>query len=186
MAAMAKMILLAAALMVSWSCCQAKDALDSAQCGGDIPKALNGKKIQNDRVVDIEKQHKDIGLKVEGSEDLSDSLTYMALTICGNSYHVLESDDTVRDVLAVDHSRSRPAFLGRCELNAHPTSYTVFGILSAPTSAGVATHVAADDSTLVPAVSAWQIDEKQEKFVKMDTEQLKCPRNGISTVDGGP
>lgn len=185
MARITKTIVLAAALMVSWSC-QAKDALDSVQCGGDIPKALIGKKIQNDRVADMEKEHKDIGLKVEGSEDISDSLTYMALTICGHSYHVLESDDIVRDVLAVDHSRSRPAFLGSCELDGHRTSDTVFGILSVSASADVATHVSADDNTLVPVVSAWRVDQKEEKFIKMDTEQLKCPRNGISTVDGGP
>jgi len=35
------------------------------------------------------------------------------------------------------------------------------------------------------AVAAWKIDEKQNKFVELKTEGLRCSRDGIITVDGG-
>jgi len=38
---------------------------------------------------------------------------------------------------------------------------------------------------MLSAVSAWKIDEKQVKFVKLQTEGLRCSRDGISTADGG-
>jgi hypothetical protein len=62
----------------------------------------------------------------------------------------------------------------------------VFGILAVSAPADSARHFAPNDNTLVPAVSAWRIDERQGKFVKMETERLKCPRNAVFSVDGGP
>jgi hypothetical protein len=38
---------------------------------------------------------------------------------------------------------------------------------------------------ILPAVIAWKIDEKQVKFVKLETEGLRCSRDGIITADGG-
>jgi hypothetical protein len=38
---------------------------------------------------------------------------------------------------------------------------------------------------MLPALSAWKIDEKQKKFVELQTEGLRCSRDGIITVDGG-
>jgi len=38
---------------------------------------------------------------------------------------------------------------------------------------------------ILPAVSAWKIDEKQMKFVELKTEGLRCSRDGIVTADGG-
>ena len=38
---------------------------------------------------------------------------------------------------------------------------------------------------ILPAVIAWKIDDKQMKFVKLQTEGLRCSRDGIITVDGG-
>jgi hypothetical protein len=183
---MPKLIVLIAALIVSTSCCQAKDAFESVRCGGDIPKALIGKVVRNERVVVTEKRHQELGLKDEGSEEISDSLSYAGWTICGNSYHLLENRETIRDVLLVDHSRSHPAFLGSCEKDGRPMPDPVFGILDASVPADTTRHFAPDDTTLAPAVSAWRIDEAQGKFVKIDTEKLKCPRNAIFSVDGGP
>jgi len=34
-------------------------------------------------------------------------------------------------------------------------------------------------------VIAWKIDDKQMKFVKLETEGLRCSRDGIITADGG-
>jgi hypothetical protein len=38
---------------------------------------------------------------------------------------------------------------------------------------------------ILPAASAWKIDDKQKKFVKLQTEGLRCARDGIITADGG-
>ena len=38
---------------------------------------------------------------------------------------------------------------------------------------------------ILPAVIAWKIDDKQMKFVKLQTEGLRCSRDGIITADGG-
>jgi hypothetical protein len=35
------------------------------------------------------------------------------------------------------------------------------------------------------AKSAWKIDRKTAKFVKVATEGMQCPRSGIITEDGG-
>jgi hypothetical protein len=37
----------------------------------------------------------------------------------------------------------------------------------------------------LPAKSAWKIDSKKAKFVKLATEGMLCPRSGIITADGG-
>ena len=37
----------------------------------------------------------------------------------------------------------------------------------------------------LPATSAWTIDQKHAKFVKISTDGLLCPRSGIYSVDGG-
>jgi hypothetical protein len=42
-----------------------------------------------------------------------------------------------------------------------------------------------DNSENLPAVVAWKIDEKQVKFVELQTEGLRCSRDGIITSDGG-
>jgi hypothetical protein len=38
---------------------------------------------------------------------------------------------------------------------------------------------------MLDAKAAWKIDEKSAKFVKMTTDDLRCPRDGIFSVDGG-
>jgi len=42
-----------------------------------------------------------------------------------------------------------------------------------------------DSAQILPAVIAWKIDDKQLKFVKLETEGLRCGRDGIITADGG-
>jgi hypothetical protein len=38
---------------------------------------------------------------------------------------------------------------------------------------------------MLPAVFAWKIDDEQTKFVELQTEGLRCSRDGIITADGG-
>lgn len=163
----------------------ARDAFDDVKCGGLVANALVGKHLGNGPVAATEKKHADLGLKHEGSDEISDSLTYEAWTLCGGSYHLLVRGDVIRGVVRADHSRSAPAFLGTCEANGSPTSYQVFAILKTPDTASSG-HASPDDKTLMPAETAWRIDESSAKFIQTSPSGLMCPRQGTSTVDGGP
>ena len=95
--------------------------------------------------------------------------------IFGEEYVLLEDKDAVRDVLKFPkHSKDSPAFIGSCQLNGHDVPGTAIGVLK--NENGVA---------ILPAVSAWKIDDKQMKFVELKTEGLRCLRDGIITADGG-
>ena len=168
----------------------AHDAFDAVKCDGDVAKALVGSKIANARVAEIEKAHAAIGLKNEGGDEITDSVTMQAWTICGSSYHLLERDGVIRDVLHAEHSAGSPAYLGPCEAGGSTTPYLVFAILDAAASADAKdakpAHASPSDKTALKASSAWRIDESPARFVPIDTKGLTCPRSGISTADGGP
>ena len=90
-------------------------------------------------------------------------------------YALLEDKDVVRDVLKFpEHSKDSPQFIGSCQLNGHDVPGSAIGVLK--NENGV---------EMLPAVSAWKIDEKQAKFVELQTEGLRCSRDGISTGDDG-
>ena len=38
---------------------------------------------------------------------------------------------------------------------------------------------------ILPAAIAWKIDDKQMKFVTLQTEGVRCSRDGIIAADGG-
>jgi hypothetical protein len=81
----------------------------------------------------------------------------------------------VRDVLKFPkHSKNSPAFIGSCQLNGHDVPGTAIGVLK--NENGV---------EILPAVSAWEIDNKQMKFIELNTPELRCSRDGIITADGG-
>jgi hypothetical protein len=42
-----------------------------------------------------------------------------------------------------------------------------------------------NDGEILPAAIAWKIDDKQTKFLELQTEGLRCSRDGIITADGG-
>jgi hypothetical protein len=153
----------------------AGDGFDSVRCGSDIRKALIGRKMSNEKIVVLEERHKDLGLKDIGASEISDSLFAISWRICGDEYVLLEDKDVVRDVLKFPkHSKESPAFIGSCQLNGHDVPGTAIGVLK--NENGVA---------ILPAVSAWKIDDKQMKFVELKTEGLRCSRDGIITADGG-
>ena len=114
------------------------------------------------------------GLHV-GASEISDRLNVISWRICGEEYVLLEDKDVVRDVLKFPkHSKESPQFVGSCQLNGHDVPGTAIGVLK--NENGVA---------ILPAVSAWKIDDKQMKFVELKTEGLRCSRDGIITADGG-
>jgi hypothetical protein len=154
----------------------AADGFDSAHCGSDVGKALLGKKMSNEKIVVLEERHKELGLKDLGSSEISDRLSVISWLICGEEYALLQDNkDIVRDVLKFPkHSKDSPQFIGSCQLNGRDVPGSAIGVLKEEN--GV---------EMLSAVIAWKIDEKQMKFVKLETEGLRCSRNGISTADGG-
>lgn len=154
------------------------DGFSGIRCGGDdIAKALIGKKMSNETIVDLEKRHADLGLKDLGASEISDRLSCISWLICGSEYMLLEDKSSVRDVIRVPaHSKKSPLFIGMCEMNGKESKAIVVAILDNETES---------DAPTLPAKTAWKIDEKNAKFVSLSTEGLRCPRSGISTSDGG-
>ena len=149
------------------------DGFDSVRCGSDVRKALIGRKMPNEKIVVLEERHKDLGLKDLGGSEISDQLSIISWRICGEEYVLLEDKDVVRDVLKFPkHSKESPAFIGSCQLNGQDLPGTAIGVLKN------------EDGKILPAVSAWKIDEKQMKFVELKPEGLRCSRDGIITADG--
>ena len=166
--------MLALLLFCSRSVCDA-DGFDSVRCGSDIRKALIGRKMPNEKIVVLEEKHKDLGLKDLGASEISDQLSVISWRICGEEYALLEDKDTVRDVLKFPkHSKESPEFIGSCQLNGQDLPGTVSGVLKND-----------DGAKILPAASAWKIDEKPMKFVELTPEGLRCSRDGIITADGG-
>jgi hypothetical protein len=166
---------------------QARDAFDGIKCGDDIPRALTGKIIPNDRVVAIEARHTAIGLKDEGADEVSDDLQVVEWTLCGASYNFLITNDgRIRDVLAFPaHSRPTPEFSGTCQRDGKDVPGTIVAVLDNRKGFDPdPTHHSSAGPPL-PAVAAWRIDEKKQKFIAEPAAGLLCPRWGISTVDGG-
>jgi hypothetical protein len=170
----ATIFMLVLPLFCASSICAA-DGFDSVRCGSDVRQALLGRTMSNEKIAALEERHKDLGLKDLGGTEISDRLFLISWRICGEEYVLLEDQDVVRDTLKFPkHSKESPQFIGSCQLNGHDVSGTAIGVLK--NEAGV---------EILPAVMAWKIDEKQKKFVKLQTEGLRCSRDGIITADGG-
>jgi len=167
-------LILVRALFCTSSICHA-DGFNSVRCGSDIREALLGRTMSNEKVSVLEERHKDLGLKDLGGTEISDRLFLIFWRICGEEYVLLEDKDVVRDVLKFPrHSKDSPQFIGSCQLNGHDLPGTAIGVLKNE-----------DGAQILPAMNAWKIDDKQVKFVKLQTEGLRCSREGIITADGG-
>jgi hypothetical protein len=152
------------------------DQFQKVQCGSDIPKTLIGQRSSNERIVVLENRNRKLGLKHLGADEISNQLSSINWLICGAEFVVLEDrQGRVRDVLSFpSHSRASPAFSGICQVNGRDLPDVIVGVLNGE---------AATD--FLPVLSAWKIDQKNVRFVKVSSEGLSCPRSGIYTVDGG-
>ena len=131
--------------------------------------------MSNEKIAVIEERHKELGLKDLGGTEISDGLFLISWRICGEEYALLEEKDVVQDALRFPkHSKDTPQFIGSCQLNGHDLPGTAIGVLKNE-----------DGVAILPAVVAWRIDDKQVKFVELQTEGLRCSRDGIITADGG-
>jgi hypothetical protein len=153
------------------------DAFSGIRCGSDIPKALTGKRMSNERIADLEERHADLGLKDLGADEISDRLSCISWLICGSEFMLLEDESFVRDVLKVPpHSKTSPLFIGTCEMNGKESKDIVVAILD---------NEKETDANALTAKVAWRIDQKKMKFVSVPVEGLRCPRSGVNTSDGG-
>ena len=160
---------------VCGSSISAADGFDSFPCGSDVRKTLLGRKMSNEPVAVLEERHKDLGLKDLGASEISDRLSAISWRICDEEYMLLVGKELVRDVLKFPkHSKDSPQFIGSCESNDQNVPGTAIGVLN--NDNGV---------EMLSALAAWKIDEKQNKFVELQTEGLRCSRDGIITADGG-
>jgi hypothetical protein len=154
----------------------AADLFSKVQCGADIPKALIGGVMGNERVALTEARHKDLGLKDLGGSDLSGGLFFGSWLICGNEYQIItDKRSVVRDVLQFpEHSKDSPEFDGSCKVNGKKLPGEIVAVLN--------NQAGAEN---LSAKFAWKIDTLKAKFVKLDTDGMQCPRDGIITADGG-
>lgn len=154
----------------------ALDGFEKVQCGSDIAKALIGQRTSDEPVAAIEGRHAALGLKNLGGSELSDRLFSASWLICGNEFAlILDDHSVVRDALQFPpHSKSSPGFIGACQVNDEKVSGTIIAVLRDEAGA-----------EMLAAQAAWKIDEKSAKFIKMDTNGIRCPRDGIFSVDGG-
>ena len=167
-------LMLVVLLFCGRSVCDA-DGFDLVRCGSDVRKALIGRKMSNEKIAVLEERHKDRGLKDLGASEISDQVSVISWRICGEEYVLLEDKEIVRDVLKFPkHSKDSPEFIGSCQLNGRDLPGTAIGVLKNE-----------DGVKILPAVSAWKIDEKQMKFTELKTAELRCSRDGIITADGG-
>jgi hypothetical protein len=152
------------------------DEFQKVRCGADIPKALIGQRSSNGRTVDTEKKYAALGLKHMGADEISDRLNSISWMICGAEYMVLvERRGSITDaVLFPSHSKASPAFSGLCQSKGKDLPDIYAGTLDGTSKADY-----------LPVVTAWKIDQRRAKFVKVSGEGLLCPRSGIYTVDGG-
>jgi hypothetical protein len=154
----------------------ASDGFDKVRCGSDIAKALIGQRGSNEPVMTIESRHKNLDLKHLGASDY-DSFSSISWMICGKEFMVLEdSTNAFRDVLQIPpHSKSNPEFQGRCKLRGKLMPDSVVAILRDQ-----------GGHNDLPADAAWRIDKKVIKFIKVSTDGMLCPRDGISEPSPKP
>ena len=185
---MLKAFMFLVSLLMLGKSAQAQDAFSLIRCGSLNPNTMVGKVIPQGRMVDIETKYRELGLKDTGAVEISNRLTLKGWTICGNEYALLvDRREIARDVLLLpDHSRRRPEFIGSCEVSGRKTPDLILAILDNTSPLEEKRHYALDDSTLLAAITAWKIDEGRSRFVKSSVSNLRCPRLGISTIDGGP
>ena len=154
------------------------DEFDGIKCGSDIAKALIGRRIANEKVVQTEKRHADLGLKDLGGDETSDRLFSSWWLICGSEYLLLQDRSIIRDVIKIPpHSKTSPEFYGSmCEINGKKSNDIVVAILD---------NEKETDARALPAKVAWKIDEKKMKFVSIPVEGLRCGPDGVLSEDSG-
>ena len=164
-------------LMVCGAQALAKDGFEKVSCNADIPKALIGQRVTNERIVTIEARHKDLHLKDLGATESSGSVTTISWSICGKVFVLLEQNrdpSTVYDAVEVQTPSEDDLLLdGSCKLNGKEMNDTVVAVLNWPPGSNPL-KLRVPENKMVPATAAWRIDEGIRKFVKVSPDGLLC------------
>jgi len=154
--------------------CRADDGFGSVTCGGDVAKALVGKKLSNEADSVVENRHKNLALKDLGGDEISDDVFLSTWTICGSDYMLTLKRGVVSDVLKLPaHAGAEKAFDGDCTKGKTPVPGIVVGIL-----------VDRPGADALPAKTAWKLDDKTGKFTSIPADGLTCARHDILFPDG--
>ena len=159
----------------------AADEFDTIKCGTDIAKAMVGKTPSNERVVVIEARYSNLGLKDIGGIEISDRLFLISWRICDGEYASLlnSKKNLIRDMLPLPaHSLQSPqSLVEQCQVVQKEIPDAVIAILDNSQRQMPKGYL---DKILLPAKTAWKIDERQERFVPMPTQGLSCAVSGGS------
>ena len=154
--------------------CWAEDGFGSVTCGGDIPKAMVGKKLSNESDSAVENRQKNLTLKDLGGDEITDDLFLSTWTICGSDYMLTLKRGVVSDVLKMPaHAGAEKEFDGDCTKGKTPVPGVIVGIL-----------VDRSGSDALSAKTVWKLDEKTGKFTSMPADGLTCARHDILFPDG--
>jgi hypothetical protein len=154
--------------------CRADDGFGGVTCGGDVAKALVGKKLSNESDSAVENRHRNLALKDLGGDEISDDIFLSVWSICGNDYMLTLGRGVVRDVLKMPaHSATEKEFDGDCTKGKTPMPGVIVGTL-----------IDQPGSDQLPAKTAWKLDDKTGKFTSIPADGLTCSRSGIIFPDG--
>ncbi len=153
-------------MLLSTNTMSAEKSFVGITCKTDIPSALIGRYMPNERVAATEARHKEIGLKdigAYGIESEGDPWTLISWQICGREYLLLEHRDVVMDVLA------SPLLQGG------PQSQVVSCSVDGSRLTGTAVAFASNREQLSkPVEHAWLINDKTYKFSKVYGKEIVC------------
>jgi hypothetical protein len=107
--------------MLAWNCqilanVSAADLFSKVRCDTDIPKALIGGLMSNEKDVTVEARHKALGLKDLGGSEMTGGFIPVIMAHLRKRIPVdLDKKSIVRDVLQFpQHSKASPEFIGSC------------------------------------------------------------------------
>jgi len=164
------MLLRVVSLFVLSGFCAHAHAAQSFQgitCQSDIPKALLGRTMPNERVVLTEARYKSIGLHDLGGfgvEAEGDPWFLISWQICGREYVLLERHDVVRDVLVAPQSASH--------IQSSIVSCTVDGVEQKETAVLFIPPEDLKGPTKVDG--AWFIDDQAVRFKERRGRNIVC------------
>lgn len=145
----------------------ADKSFDGVTCKTDMPSALIGRYMPNEKVMTTETRHKDIGLKdlgAYGMEKQGDPWTLISWQICEREYVLLERRGIVKDVLASPLPSGSP--------ESKIVSCSVDGSIILGTSVA---FVSSDDQKWPKHVDyAWFINGKTIKFTRIEGKEIVC------------
>ncbi len=142
----------------------AKSDFDGLTCQSNIAQELVGRKMSNEPVVKTEARYKSLDLKDLGADEISDNLSSIVWRICGNQYVLLMKKDRVQSALKIPEQFRNSGEVMTCM----PLDKALTGYYLAVSGKRSAKSIHAD--------AAWVLDEKQAKFVLVESAVLECER----------